>query len=74
MKGYNLHDSELNEIIVNGAVERTYKKFIKIMKHRNKPLDFESVFLAGYMLSNPNVREKLDSYDEKEIKRNMHFN
>ena len=34
MKGYNLHDSNLNEIIVNGAVERTYKKFIKIMKHR----------------------------------------
>ena len=74
MKGYDLHDSELKEITINGEIESSFKQFEKLAKSKNKELTLESVFIAGYMLANPILREKLKKYREKEIKTNMYFN
>ena len=74
MKGYDLHDAELKEIFIKGEIENAFKQFEKLMKDKNKELTFENVFIAGYMLANPILREELKKYREKEIKANMSFN
>jgi hypothetical protein len=74
MKGYNLHDSDLTEIVMKGEVEQSYMQFVNSLKLKNKPLTLESAFIAGWMLANPNLRQKLKLNREKEIVRNLHFN
>lgn len=74
MKCYDLHDSELKEIRIGGEIDKLYQQFLSLLKSKNKEITLESVFVAGYMLSNPVLREKFKKNRDKEIVENLHFN
>lgn len=74
MKGYDLHDSELKEITVGGEINKVYKQLIDLLKSKNKEITLESMFIAGYMLSNPILRDNFKMNRNKEMVENLHFN
>lgn len=74
MKGYDLHDSELKEITVGGEIDKVYKQLIDLLKSKNKEITLESMFIAGYMLSNPILRDNFKMNRNKETVENLHFN
>lgn len=74
MKGYDLHDSELKEITVGGEIDKVYKQLIDLLKSKNKEITLESMFIAGYMLSNPILRDNFKMNRNKEMVENLHFN
>ena len=74
MKCYDLHDSELKEIKIGGEIKKLYQQFLSLLKSKNKEVTNESAFLAGYMLSNPVLREKFKKNRNEEIIEDLHFN
>ena len=74
MKAYDLHNSELKEIRIGGEIDKLYQQFLGLLKSKNKEITLESVFVAGYMLSNPVLREKFKKNRDEEIVENLHFN
>lgn len=74
MKGYDLHDSRLKEITVGGEIDKVYKQLIDLLKSKNKEITLESMFIAGYMLSNPILRDNFKMNRNKETVENLHFN